>query len=677
MTTRLATVSRLLLALMLALAGAWGGSQSPAPAAEPEGQVRVELTSVTPLALTSGGTVTIKGRVTNTSSKPMRQVQVALWRELAPVHDAADFERLLHSAWDDPEGERMVNPESAYFTITSDKRPTLAPKATAEFTVSAPVDELRLSSPGPGKVYLLGVHVRAIPHGDRNQTVGRSRVFMPMPGPRTTAKISPIVQLSSAPSLAVDGTFTDDHLAGELGGRLETLLRAAELPGATVLVDPALIDEVTAMTDGYQVGNDKVPDTDARAQRASAWLARFHVLRSTGATRGGAIYRLPYGNPDLENAASLNRVEVRTRALAALPKNHELAPLPLAIWPNSGAFTPTLRKFVAPMKPRVLLEPSGNPGVFAPDTATTLLRYDTSIVDGGPGPDPSGTEAQRTGRLLSQLLVQETPSLLAVRTAAEAASLLDLPAWVTTVGTGDIATTLRAPQPTIPTPARGLALPFDLINSEHRLLLDWHDLLGTEGGGHLVADQMASRAANPALSASGRRQAWLTRATASVPPSLHQGQLKVTIARSIVMGARTTSLPATITNNSPVPVRLRVQMVSDNPQRLTIPDTELITIPPNSSRSVQFTPKATGNGVVEFTALLTTEAGRTVGQPTRFSVNATNFGQVGWMIIIASGVVVLGGTAMRIKQVQRERAKAPAADVAATPHPDITARPHP
>ncbi len=66
----------------------------------------------------------------------------------------------------------------------------------------------------------------------------------------------------------------------------------------------------------------------------------------------------------------------------------------------------------------------------------------------------------------------------------------------------------------------------------------------------------------------------------------------------------------------------------------------------------------TTNGSVNVTAQLETPQGRPIGSAINITLRATSFGRVGWVIIILSGVVFMGATAIRIRQVQRERAQA-------------------
>lgn len=662
----------LMLALCLALLGSVGATQ-PITAAATTPPVRIELLSVTPDALDPKATVTVTGKVTNTSGKPLRWVSVVLWRDYYPVVSPADFQYMLNSPADVPMGARMTSPESSFVNLNTEAKPDFEAGATARFTLRAKVSDLGLVNPTPGAAYLLGIHVRGYPVDGDNQTLGRSRFVLPWaPGSeaREAARITPVVQLTSAPSMALDGTLTDDHLAGELKGRLELLMRVAEKPGAAVLVDPALFDELTLMAGGYtHSGGVKVPATDPRARAAAAWLGRLEKLRA-----GGSLYRTPYGNPDLAVAVAARRGDVVNRSKAAMPAKHPLADLPLAIWLEHGATLPaSSRSFLSGLKPHLWVEPAASSGAWQLGSST-LLRFDPRVSTGGPGPDPKSSVPQRRGRLLSQLVVEQRPLVLPVRNTSEAQTVLELPSWVSTIPLERMATQLGVPADSKAVPIPSGILRINAAQTTWHRLRNWNDLTGAEGGNH--PDQLASRAMNPLVA--DRQNTWLKAATASVPQSFGGG-VSLSMAGSFVMGDRSTTLPITITNRSSHPVRVKVVMTSDNAARITIPDTRLVTIAPGRSAQVTFRPEATTNGVVGFTAQLHTEGGTPIGQSRRFSVNATNFGRVGWIIIIASGLVLMGGTAIRIRQVQHERGRTAAKPPRATParRPDITSRPHP
>ena len=66
---------------------------------------------------------------------------------------------------------------------------------------------------------------------------------------------------------------------------------------------------------------------------------------------------------------------------------------------------------------------------------------------------------------------------------------------------------------------------------------------------------------------------------------------------------------------------------------------------------------AKANGTVPVRAQLMTVSGRPVGRPFTIDVQVTQNGTTGWAIALAAGLVLAGSTALRIRQVSKERAK--------------------
>ena len=65
-------------------------------------------------------------------------------------------------------------------------------------------------------------------------------------------------------------------------------------------------------------------------------------------------------------------------------------------------------------------------------------------------------------------------------------------------------------------------------------------------------------------------------------------------------------------------------------------------------------PHTYGNGRVAVWAQLATAGGHPIGPPTSFVVTGTAAGRVSWLIILASGAVLLAATALRIRQVRHD-----------------------
>jgi hypothetical protein len=112
------------------------------------------------------------------------------------------------------------------------------------------------------------------------------------------AENAPII-IADKPHQLFNGTFHDDELAtsllpdGKLGARVFSPPRGAN----TWVIDGRLLDEVSAMTDGYVLENKKEGNGSLAAK---SWLTRLAL--STG---GDYIYALAYGNPDIAIAQSL------------------------------------------------------------------------------------------------------------------------------------------------------------------------------------------------------------------------------------------------------------------------------------------------------------------------------------------------------------------------------------
>ena len=132
--------------------------------------------------------------------------------------------------------------------------------------------------------------------------------------------------------------------------------------------------------------------------------------------------------------------------------------------------------------------------------------------------------------------------------------------------------------------------------------------------------------------------------------------LSLSASPSFVMGERTSEFPVTISNPTQVPIWVRVTFTSDNPQRINVPDTDVIRVGRGESQTLRVKPAAASNGITTVHAQLVTVDGTPVSSTTHIEITSTEFGRVGWIIII-SGAVVLAGTVWRIRSVQRERSK--------------------
>ncbi|AZZ40551.1 hypothetical protein C0Z10_13300 [Acidipropionibacterium jensenii] len=641
-------------------------------------EVLATVTSVTPDTVDANGTITIRGTVRNTSTVPMTWVQVSFWRSRDPITDVGSLDSVLVSPITMPVGERWFNEknEASLDNITDpEATQTFEPGQTAPFQVSGTAKEMGLTTPGS---YLVGVHVQATPKGRDRMTVGRARVLTVVSDTATKAQLTPVIELSSRPSVGLDGTFMDDHLAGELTGRLNALVDAAVSRRSTVVIDPALLDEVTSMAAGYTI--DGKPGTGTQA--AKDWLGKVRPLLSSG-----RVFRLPYGNADVVGAARAGRSVVLSRTQTALTSDNPASSLPLAIVDEAGALD--RRSFSAissALHPEVVLSAASSPSESSSVVSgTTLIPLTAGLLDGGP--DHATSTAQSRGRLLAQTLLnsQAGRHVVTVVTsdsdlaATEPTSWLTLSPLSTAVGTPSITSPLPASS-TVPTSLRGSW--WTDQGDAARDAADWGDILGDAELARTKTARTLSRATSVNLGSAGHSQ-WLNQAMASADQLLAGHSITLHSAESFVMSSSSNALPLTVTNRLAETIRLKVVFTSENPQRITIPATPVVTVRSGETQTIRFAPRASSNGVVEMSAQLTSPSGRPLGSPHQFVVRATRMDDIGWIIIIISGAVVLGATLLRIHQV-RSRDGTGAASLAeelsegleeATEHPDEGAAP--
>ena len=110
---------------------------------------------------------------------------------------------------------------------------------------------------------------------------------------------TPVVRITEKPHLSLDGTFRDNDLAQLIlpGGRLGKLVSSISNARKTWIIDPAVVDEIAAMADGYSFDDE---DQEAGAIAAQNWLSQLKF--SIG---NSPVIALPYGNPDQSLAKNL------------------------------------------------------------------------------------------------------------------------------------------------------------------------------------------------------------------------------------------------------------------------------------------------------------------------------------------------------------------------------------
>ncbi|SDV00968.1 hypothetical protein SAMN04488544_3404 [Microlunatus sagamiharensis] len=706
-------VCALALGLAAGVAGVLGlaGPTTSAAAAEPEALASITLTSISPSLPERDGTITLKGRVTNTSKDPIVRPQACFWRDQSPITAADGLESALDSDSNQPLGSRLCTALGTYDDLYEPDRPDLAPGASAAFTVSASVADLALA-PTDG-VYLVGVHVlqNGVPIA-----VGRTRVFVPVLSaePARTTRTATLVVLDSRPSWLGPGLLSDDHLAREVapGGRLRALLDAAGREDASYAVDPALVDELETVRDGYQVRTADGGTAPGPGQAdAARWLSELSDLR---AEHDG--YRLLFGSPDVAALAHNRQTSVLDAAAAAGRRVAATADLPLLVLPPGGAADTTTLRAAAALSPRAVLisdfATRGAGPLLETSSGTRVLAYTAGSLGGGPGPDPrdDAVHIQQRSLAASWVETQTAPDgsgtagassgdgsggsgaedgvahLRLVRTKAQATSTgRSDPPWTEATPLSDLLE--RTPQPWGGTLRYASSSSDDELGAGQLAAVDrleqaertWTDLLVHPDEAAEAADAAVARAASGSWRGEqSASSAYVAPQLASLDTRLTE-QVRISSSRKVsTVAQQGVEFPITIRNDlapeagggtdDPAAIRVRLDFVSDNAQRLTIKPLTSQTVgvlAPDSGFTGNAEVTARANGTVPVLAQLYTESGRKVGRPVPIEVRVTQNGTTGWAIAVVAGIVLIGSTTWRIRQVGRERARQ--AEAAATP----------
>ena len=676
---------RVLLALLVGCAALLGPlAATPARAVEPEALVRITLTGMTPALPGRDGSLTLTGRVENVTDEQLFRLQAIFWRNQAPITGAEGVEQALASESNVPLGNRFT---PVYQDLYTADAPYLAPGATADFTLTAPVADLQLS-PADG-LYLVGVHV--LQNGNTT-AVGRARAFAPVltEPPRASLRMTSLVVLGSQPSQLRRGVLADEHLADEVrpGGRLSALLAAADSDEVSFAVDPALVEELTTMRGGYAVQAPDGSTTPGRGQSdAAAWLQRFTRIRDD---RDG--FRLLYGSPDIAALVHDRQTGVLDAADDAGRRVEATASLPLLVLPGDGLADEATLRAAERLEPAavVLSDASvtdGDAPLLGAGDRAPVVRFSSAAAGGGPGPDPRDTPVQVRQRSLADTWVQATEAADGVTrgrvrlvTATNQVQGDDpgvAAPWIRRTTLSDLLSGTPARwdgELTYPAEAREAELTAGQLATLRRFVDSWStyaELLVDGDQVEATGQAAVARAASTAWRDQERRRSPFLEAQQEALDTALEGQLEISTNPRVSTVAREgVVFPITVANLLPVDpadpdagaVRLRLVFISENKQRLTIAPLELgterdgertIRAGERYTAEAQVTAKA--NGTVPVLAQLETLDGSPVGRPQRIEVRVTQNGTTGWAIAAAALVVFGGSTALRIRQVSRSR----------------------
>jgi len=577
--------------------------------------------------------VELSGVIINTSTARVQLTAVNFWTSSTPITSGTELDATLNSPAANPIGARTppFSVESGHAQLINEGA-WFSPAERAEFRVSATVGELGFTT--DGAAYLVGVHVRGVTEGSGgNETVGRGRILVAATSDPLAS--SQVVELAAGPQRTPDGDFTDDSLTAALTSDLDELLAVAEDSDTTVLLDPMLLMDVRALAEDHTVDGVAEPPVEEAAE----WAARMEAV-----IRDGGVFRLPWSNIDLPRARAVGHLEDAVGWADDALTDPELRALPLAADLGASANFQVARE-LSRLGFSMALARNTSGGSIGALRVVRLSEPDAE----GMGPGGSDTSAQQLGRRVAAEVVSEDPPTYLARTAEDARI-------IATLGDGRTVEPIVSDDgPTTFTPTQDAPRWDKLASRIEALIADTafrKDLTGNDDLPQL--ERVAAVAMSSGFTTEAAALDWLSSGSVTVADP---EKITISAAGEFVMASRSNTFPVTITNDLDVPVTLRMVFDSDSPQRIRVPATEFVTIEAGENRVVTLNPEASSNSVVNIEGSMETQGGERFGATVNIEITATQLGRVGWIIIIVSGAVVLGGTVWRIRAVQSERSK--------------------
>lgn len=716
---RVATAAALVAALAVTVTATPGGAApaahvttTTARTAVDPAEVTVTLNSLTPVVPTPTDTLTIRGTVTNATTETVRKVDVRLRVSPTPVRTRSEISAILAG----DAGRTGVSVPGARVSVSD----VMEPGAVVPFTLSVPMSDLGLPRTTP-EVVVIGVESVGDVDNDGQGPVqtGFTRTFLPWfpdPAAVTPTPVVWLFPLTTAPSRTSDSVFLDDHLAAEVGpkGRLSRLLDAAEAAPSAVswVIDPALLQSLQDMTDGYVVtapGGASATGTGGPA--AQAWLDRLRTLTGSAEVTASA-----YADPDVValHRAGLD-VDIALAATTArdIPPRVVTAPVGGGLaWPAgkvaddgtldvlraSGARVVVLSSGSLPPSPPVTYTPSGSVDLATGGSPLRAAVADTDVSELVAAPT-RGSDPRTTNVVVRRqaALAEIAMTTLELPTTPRTLVIAPDTRWSAVGGgaTRALVTALAASPWSRPerlatlvsSPPSGITRQrSDYPESARAAELSPAFLAAVGRARRALADLRSVAPDSGSTSTSGYEEA-LTRAESSawrLDPARGarllatvRGQIDAQIALVAVLSKAPVTLPGdsgvipvTVANDLDRPARVGLRLVGTPSTRFVSADIEPVTLEPGEKATLEVTARVIGTGPVNVDITLLTPDGRVLGTPVRTEVRSTAYARAAqWVVGGLFGILVL---LLFVNFVRRRRPLAVAATADRDPDDDLT-----
>ncbi len=625
--------------------------------------LEIIVNPIDPISIGDSGDLKITGTITNHSDHVLSDITVCLWRDATPLDSVKLFKDAIHN---DPLGGAVMYSDSASEYVDTD----LAPGQSHPFSVSASLSGLKdelLYLSIPNAVYQVGVNVHA--YSDQgDDIVARARSFVTYASDQSLPWTS-VLLLTHRPTRIMldtgeDAVFTDDSLAADLQTSLRSLLDYALSSQVSVVIDPMLFDDVTALANGDYLVSDGSSTSPGRYRiRAAAqrWLGDVQQLIDQK-----RVSRTLYGALDIAHLDGNDRDRM-VRAAAHLSPAHPLSSLPFAIVNDRAPLDASMGALLDSLSPAWV----ATVGIdhAATDRSTRYLPVSDLL-------EKSKQFSDNDRRITSTITAEQfiylhdhQPRITVIDSVHDLDLLPSVQSWQHPSTVEKMLEDFTADAPMAFGDLEQVSMRAhsdEAIDLAHR----WQAILDKP---HEVDEELYRSIAagwNVAFTSDDQAVAWLDSALAAARKTF-TGDVTVRVSNWVTTSAQDNLLPVTVVNNSDRALRLKVHFHSDNDLRITVADSDLLTIAPHESSTVRVRPTTRGNGKVGIEAFVVSVEGDVISAPAAFTITATDVGKVAWIIIVASSVVLVVASALRIRRVRLDRQRASAAaakEAATTPH---------
>ena len=698
MPPRVRSIAALLIALAALLALTPGFPASAATrSADEQPPLTVLIDALTPSIADGSGTLHVQGRIVNNGRAPVAAVAVALRRSSAPLTSRRALDDVLQAPLAD-EAADVVLPSTR-----TDVTASLAPGSRHPFDIRIPLADAGFTDPG---AYVLTIEASGQEEGVDSVPArkGASRTFLPwLPSGATITPLDVtwLWPLADWPARTAQGELLNTRTPTELapGGRLDVLARLGGRYAGVVswVVDPALLQTVASMTDGYEIvqpgGAVELGTQEADATR---WLDTLDA-----STRDSTLRALPYADVDASALTRAGMVNDVVRAVTAAPGVARAAierPVTGAFaWAPFGRFDrPTLDVLSSAGVTTVVMSaealPATESGVSTDGSATAALPTSTGsiravLIDPAlssaatqPTRGPAETLAARQ-RFLSETLVmaQTLPADQAMRTVVIApasarwnatASLVapllratEEAPWLASVSLDSL---LDKPVPSISRVRGGYgprartaeltAEYMDRVKRTSRNLDAFTSIIDDPTGISEPYSQALLRAES---------SAWRTepdtgsRLVSTISSSLAEqtALVRVLSEGTITFSGDTGRVPITIQNDLDRSVTVGVTLRGQPQLRLSSVPLTGIRIEAGRMASVDIDARVVGGDPLDVSVQLLGPEGQDYGRPARITVTSTAYSRAAaWVValaFLAIAVFVVVGIVRRIRAARR------------------------